>query len=144
MLKKGTGSTTSVLLTSRSSAAGLTVSTADLLLLPLLPPAGFSTLVVVTLAVLATLRTPLPGWKFGRTTTVMAWVSPLARLPMVQLKAGAAGVSWAPAAIEQVEPAAVEAIDTTVKPLSPPGKLKLSLTTTPVAVDGPLLRNEST
>ena len=32
----------------------------------------------------------------------------------------------------------------TVKPASPTGMLKVSVTTTPAAADGPLLRNEST
>ena len=116
------------------------VSEALRLLLPLLPPAGFSVLVVVMLAVLATVRAGLPAMKLGRTTTVTLCVSPLASVPMVQLKVLAAGVICAPAAMLQVDPLRVELIDTTVKPVSAPlAKVKLSPTTTPWAIDGPLL-----
>ena len=46
----------------------------------------------------------------------------------------------APAAMLQVDPLRVELIDTTVKPVSAPlAKVKLSPTTTPWAIDGPLL-----
>ena len=142
--KYGTGSKMSVLLTSKFSAAGFTVSVALWLLLPLLPPAGFSTLVVVTLAVLVTLRTALPTRKLGRTTSTTCSVTPLASAPMVQLKPGAAGVIWLPALIEQVEPALVELTEITVNPVSPTAKVKLSPTTTLAAAEGPLLRKDNT
>ena len=110
------------------------------LLLPLSPPAGFSVLVVVMRAVLSTVRAGLPAMKLGRITTVTLWVSPLARVPMVQLKLLAAGVICAPAAMLQLDPLRLELTDTTVKPVSPAlAKVKVSLTTTPWASDGPLL-----
>src|SRR5450755_63694 len=140
----GTGSTKSTLLVSRSTAAGLTVSVAVLLLLPLSPPAGFSTVVVVTLAVLPNERIALPGWKLARATTVTLCVSPLASVPSVQVKVSLPGARTAPAAIEQVEPPLLEAIERTVRPLSPPANVNTSASATPSAGDGPLLRYEMT
>ena len=134
----------SVLLTSRSSAAGSITSVAGWRLLPLSPPAGFSTLLVAMWALLLTLRWALPGWKWGRSTRLTLPSSWLARVPTVQLKVGAAGVIWLPAATEQVAPALLGVIDTTLKPVSPGAKLKLSSTATFSAVDGPLFLNSST
>ena len=115
------------------------------LLLPLLPPAGFSTLVVVTAAVLLMLRAGLPGMKLGRAMRVTEPASPLASVPMVQVIGADSGVITAPAAMLQVLPALEEAIDSTVRPVSAGlAKLKLSLKATPKAGDGPLLRNDST
>ncbi|MDH4392257.1 MAG: hypothetical protein QE285_12655 [Aquabacterium sp.] len=128
------------MLVSKFSCAGLMVSVAVRTLLPLVPPAGFSRLVVVMVAVLSTVRAGLPARKLGRNTAVTLWVSPFARVPMVQLKSGVAGMICAPAAMLQLDPERLEAIDTTVKPVSPAAKLKPSATTTPWAVDGPLLR----
>ena len=132
------------MLTSRFSAAALTLSVAAWRLLPLSPPPGLSALVVLMWALLLMLRSGLPGMKLGRTTSVTLWVSPLASVPMLQLKVAAAGVIWLPAEIEQAEPALDETTDTTVSPVSPAPKLKASSTATPSAADGPLLRKDST
>ena len=120
------------------------VSVAGWRLLPLSPPAGFSTLLVAMWALLLTLRWALPALKLGRTTRLTLPSSWLARLPKLQLKPGAAGVIWLPAATEQVAPARLGLIDTTLKPVSPGAKLKLSSTVTLSADDGPLFLNSNT
>ena len=142
---KPIGSTKSVLLTSRSSAAAATVSVAVLLLLPPSPPDGSSGVVVEIDAVLPNTRAALPGWKFGRSTSVIDCTSSLAiATVLVQLNTLLAGVSCAPAAMVQLEPALLEAIEITVPPLSPGGNEIVSVTVTAAAGDGPLLRYEST
>ena len=95
-------------------------------------------------ATLVKLRAPFPGWKLGRTRKVTDWVSPLASVPMLQLKLLLPGASTAPAAMVQVEPGALDAMLTTVTPLSPTGKVKVSAKETPSAGDGPLLRKDIT
>ena len=95
-------------------------------------------------ALLLTLRWALPGWKLGRTTRLMLPSSWLVRLPRLQLKPGVAEVIWLPAATEQVAPALLGVMATTVKPGSPGAKLKLSSTVTFSAGDGPLFLNSST
>ena len=65
-------------------------------------------------------------------------------VPTVQVKLLATGVSTASAAMLQVDPAADEVICVTVAPLSPAGKLKVSVTLTFCAGEGPLLLKEST
>ena len=81
----------------------------------------------------------------GRSTSVIDCTSSLAiATVLVQLKTLLAGVSCAPAAMVQVDPALLEAIEITVPPASPGGKAMLSVTLTAAAGDGPLLRYEST
>ncbi len=62
----------------------------------------------------------------------------------MQVKVLLAPLSTAPAAMLHVEPPFDEVICVTVAPLSPAGNVIVSVTTTPAAVDGPLLRNEIT
>ena len=63
---------------------------------------------------------------------------------MLQVKTLLAPLSTAPAAMLHVEPLADEVIWVTVAPVSPAGKVMVSVTTTPSAADGPLFRNDST
>ena len=63
----------------------------------------------------------------------------------MQLKLGLVLLITAPAAMLQLEPPALEAMLTTVRPPSAgEGKVKVSLSVTAAAVDGPLLRKDST
>ena len=54
-------------------------------------PSGRSGVVVVTLTTLVKTRAALPDWKFGRPFSVTDWVSPLAMLPIWQVKEFRAG-----------------------------------------------------
>ena len=63
---------------------------------------------------------------------------------MLQLKVSLTPLSTAPAAMLQLDPALDDDICVTVAPVSPAGKTIVSVTMTPAAVDGPLLRNEIT
>ena len=82
----------SSLLTNRSRLAGSTFSvTGPCALLPPSVPSGRSGVVVVTLTTLVKTRAALPDWKFGRPLSVTVWVSPLAMLPIWQVKELRAG-----------------------------------------------------
>ena len=72
----------------------------------------------------------------------MLCASPFARLPMLQLKLGFAAFSTSPALSAQLPLLAVTSV--TTNPGSPAGNVKVSVTVTFCATDGPLLRYEST
>ena len=72
-------------------------------------------------AVLGSARGPLPVWKLARTTSVIDCFA-VGQRADAAVEVVAAGASTAPAAMEQVEPDFVEAIDITFSPVSPTGK----------------------
>ena len=116
------------------------LSVACRLLLPLLPPAGFSTEVVLMAALLVQARSGLPVMKLGRTTQVMVCVSPLAMLPTVQVTLAAPVITSPALRPLPTQLPLLVANEMTVAPGSPPGMAKVSVTTTFCAMDGPLLR----
>ncbi len=134
-----TRSGTSTLLICRSDSEASTDSVADAVLLALLASAVVAEMVLV----LGRVRAGSPLIQLGRTTRVIDCASLRLMLPMLQLKLGAAGVIWAPGRMLQLDPVLVDEIDTTVKPASPTGSVKLSVTVTPAEVDGPLFENDS-